>query len=190
MNPRTCADRNAGFTLIEVLVALVVVALGVGALMAALTSAADNISYMRNKSFAEWIALNQISELRLAVGTPAVGEANGDVEYAGQRWRWHREVTDQGVADMMRMEITVSLLNGGRPSPTLATAWGFIGKAVGQPSGIDPDWSLQSIAGGSGGNDGTDGNDNDGDSDDEDNAPPSPSRAPDRYPGPVREPSP
>jgi general secretion pathway protein I len=135
-----------GFTLIEVLVALVIVAFGAGALMATLTSAADTVGHLRDKSFAEWIALNQISELRLDVSRPSPGEASGELEYAGQRWRWRREITDQGMFDMLRIEMTVSrVAEGGQEPPNLATAWGFIGRTVGAASGNDPDWSVQSL---------------------------------------------
>lgn len=154
MSGQAGARHASGFTLIEVLVALVVVAFGVGAMMATLTAAADNVAHLRDKSFAEWIALNQISELRLAIGTPTVGESSGDVDYAGQKWRWNRVVTDQGVAEIYRIEITV-----GRPGaddeegPALATAWGFIGRKVAPATGFDPDWSLQSNAKSLGGDD-------------------------------------
>jgi general secretion pathway protein I len=134
----------SGFTLIEVLVALVIVAFGAGALMSTLTSAADTLGHLRDKSFAEWIALNQISEARLDVSRPRPGEASGEIEYAGQRWRWHRQITDQGMFDMLRIEMTVSRTAGGDKEPALATAWGFVGGKVGAASGRDPDWSVQS----------------------------------------------
>src|ERR1700694_5585676 len=56
---------SRGFTLVEVLVAVVIVAFGMGAVLPALTSAADNVSRMREKSFAEWVALNQLATARL-----------------------------------------------------------------------------------------------------------------------------
>jgi general secretion pathway protein I len=144
-----------GFTLIEVLVALVIVAFGAGALMATLTSAADTVGHLRDKSFAEWIALNQISELRLDVSRPSPGEASGELEYAGQRWRWRREITDQGMFDMLRIEMTVSrVAEGGQEPPNLATAWGFIGRTVGAASGRDPDWSVEPLNTGGGSNGG------------------------------------
>ena len=64
VSPRIQQQR--GFTLIEVLVALFIVALGIGALLSTLTSAATTIDHLRDKSFAEWIALNQITQARLA----------------------------------------------------------------------------------------------------------------------------
>jgi general secretion pathway protein I len=134
----------AGFTLIEVLVALVIVAFAAGALMSTLTSAADNVAHLRDKSFAEWIALNRISEQRLATTRPRTGADAGDVMYAGQRWRWHQQVSDQGMADILRMEVTVNRLDErGKEEPALATTWGFIGKLA-PPSGVNPLWETLS----------------------------------------------
>jgi general secretion pathway protein I len=156
MSRRSGARVAHGFTLIEVLVALIIVAFGAGALMSTLTSSADTVGHLRDKTFAEWIALNQISELRLEVSRPSAGEAGGDLEYAGQRWRWHRVVTDQGIADILRIEMTVSRLPAGdKEEPALATAWGFIGRAVAPASGQLPDWSVLSISSSIGDKDGS-----------------------------------
>ena len=56
---------SGGFTLVEVLVALVVVALGLAALMVAVQGAARTSGYLRDKTLAQWIALNRLAEVRL-----------------------------------------------------------------------------------------------------------------------------
>lgn len=142
MKPAPClrGPHARGFTLIEVLVALVIVAFGIGALLTTLTSAADNVSYLRDKSIAEWIALNHLAELRLSRARPQVGDADGELDYAGSRWRWHQNIADQGIADLFRIDVEVSRAG----SAPLATVVGFIGATVGAPSAFDPDWSLAS----------------------------------------------
>ena len=55
-----------GFTLIEVLVALAIVAIGMAAVLGTLTSSANTVVYLRDKTFANWVALNQIAQLRLS----------------------------------------------------------------------------------------------------------------------------
>ncbi|MEO6185541.1 MAG: type II secretion system minor pseudopilin GspI [Steroidobacteraceae bacterium] len=153
-----CFRRGTGgFTLIEVVVALFVIALGIGALMTTLASSADSVGHLREKSFAEWVALNRISELRLGSAAPAVGIVTGTTEYAGSNWRWRQEISDQGIAGILRIDISVATAAtaGVQAAATtaetefaaLATAYGFIGTSVMKPSGIDPDWSLASVPG-------------------------------------------
>jgi general secretion pathway protein I len=151
-----------GFTLVEVLVALVVVALGMGALLTTISSSANAIARLRDKSFAQWIALNQISLLRLSGQRPAEGVTSGEVDYAGGKWRWQRQVTDQGVAGILRVEVRVapqavqttkSTDSGSEVEtfPATGVAFAFIGSAVMRASGIDPDWSLEAAASRTGG---------------------------------------
>ena len=62
----SCGDARArGFTLIEVLAALVIVALGMLGVIQAVTQTARNGTYLREKTLAHWIAMNLITE-RLA----------------------------------------------------------------------------------------------------------------------------
>ena len=85
-----------GFTLIEVLVALVIVALGMSALLESLGSAADTSTWLRDKTFAQWIAFNQLETTRLTGTLPMIGTTDGDLDYAGRHWRWRQIVTDLG----------------------------------------------------------------------------------------------
>src|SRR6202035_693144 len=83
---RRALHRARGFTLIEVLVALAIVAIGMAAVLGALTSSASTVLYMRDKTLAQWIALNHIAEERLKVQpgqVPQQGNSDGDIDYAG-----------------------------------------------------------------------------------------------------------
>lgn len=143
--------RHHGFTLIEVLVAMAVVALGIGALLSTLNNAAGSITYLRNRSLAEWIALNRISETRLANQAPSTGVTTGEVEYAGSKWLWRQEVIDQDVAGILRLNVSVALATesalreqkAGENFPALATGYGFYGTEVGLSTGQGPTWSQQ-----------------------------------------------
>jgi general secretion pathway protein I len=141
--------HHRGFTLIEVMVALAVVALGIGALLSTLNTAAGSITHMRDRSYAEWIALNRISQTRLAAEVPSTGETSGEVEYAGSKWLWRQEVIDQDVAGILRLEVSVGRVSdkaskagvSGEKFPALATAYGFKGTEVGVSAGQDPTWT-------------------------------------------------
>jgi type II secretion system protein I len=92
----TCGAHGAaqcGFTLIEVMVALVIVAFGMGAVLSALSSAAGNISALHDKTLAHWIALNQIADTRLSLQVPGTGTTEGDVKaFGNSNWHWRQDI--------------------------------------------------------------------------------------------------
>jgi general secretion pathway protein I len=82
-----------GFTLIEVMVALVIVAFGMGAVLATLSSAANNIAALHDKTLAQWIALNLVADTRLNLQVPSAGITEGDVSaFGGADWHWQQEI--------------------------------------------------------------------------------------------------
>jgi general secretion pathway protein I len=99
--------RRRGFTLIEVLVALVIVAFGMGAALKALTSAADSTARLREKTFAAWIGLNQLATERLGTGVQKSGSQEAEVEYAGSRWHWQQTIEDMEVPGLKRITVRV-----------------------------------------------------------------------------------
>lgn len=129
--------RLRGFTLVEVLVALVIVAIGMAAVLASLTSAADTTAYLRERSFAEWVAMNRIAELRLQRQRPADGKSSGDAEFAGRRWRWEQEILELEIPGTRRIDVRVRPADatGGRNAGWVATVSGIIGDAVAPPDG-------------------------------------------------------
>ncbi|MGH8139771.1 MAG: type II secretion system minor pseudopilin GspI [Steroidobacteraceae bacterium] len=134
-----------GFTLIEVLVALVIVAVGMAALMGALSSSANAVSYMRDKTFAEWVALNQIANLRLQLQqgqVPPTGNTTGDLDYAGRSWHWRQEVVATQVKGMERIDVKVrpAEVKAGDDNGWLVTVSGLAGDAVGAPGMLPVDW--------------------------------------------------
>jgi type II secretion system protein I len=82
-----------GFTLIEVMVALVIVAFGMGAVLAALSAAANNIAALHDKTLAQWIALNLVADMRLNLQPPTAGVTEGDLKAFGNGdWHWLQDV--------------------------------------------------------------------------------------------------
>lgn len=117
---------SGGFTLVEVVVALAIVAIGMLAVFKTIGDTVSNIGYLRDRSFAAWIADNRITELRLTGQLPSVDETNGDIEYAGQRWHWTANVSQTPVDGLRRIDVGVRRESDPEGS-SLATLAGFIG---------------------------------------------------------------
>ena len=124
------SSSQRGFTLIEVLAALVIVALGMIAAIQAVTQSARNGTYLRDKTLAHWIGMNVLTERRLQPSVPDVAESTGRVEFAGQQWQWTMAVTQTQVASLRRIDIAVRRAETPEGTP-LANVSGFYGEAIG-----------------------------------------------------------
>lgn len=99
------SPRQRGFTLLEVLIALAIVAMSVGALLGTITSSASNIIYLKDKTLAEWVALNRLTEVRIDQDMPTKGKRGGNTVMAGMRWEWQEEVVELPIKGMFRVEV-------------------------------------------------------------------------------------
>ena len=74
MRPR----RSRAFTLVEVMVALAIIALSLTAIASKMSRMIDTSNSMRERTYASWIAQNKITEMRLANVIPEVTTTSGD----------------------------------------------------------------------------------------------------------------
>ena len=141
--------RAHGFTLIEVLVALTIVAVGMAAVMSALNSSAETVSYLRDKTFANWVAMNKIATIRVSGQQPAKGDTNGDLDFGDRKWHWHMEVVTTDVPGLMRMDVRVrpAEVKADEDTGWLTTVSGIYGSAIGQSDGVTPNWGTQNAFG-------------------------------------------
>ena len=109
------------------MVALVVVALALTAVAASMSQMLDAAGTMRERTFASWIALNKIAEMRLANVVPKVSETTGEVDYAGSTWGWRAVVSETGVENLFRLDVTVTHAGS---DDAIRTETGFIGEPV------------------------------------------------------------
>ncbi len=116
-----------GFTLIEVMVALAIVAFSLTAVAASMNQMIDAANTMRERTYASWIAQNKITEMRLANTIPEVSTTSGEVEYGYARWEWRAVVSETGIQNFMRVDVSVSAVDS---DYVIRTVTGFIGEPV------------------------------------------------------------
>ena len=131
-------SRAAGFTLMEVLVALAVVVLGMMAVVKALNDYTERTDRVRLKTLASWIATNKLTEMAVAPAWPALGDSDEDVEFARQRWRCEILVSKTEVENLRRVDVSVSLLND--PERVIHKVSALI-EPPAPPGFLPPQWS-------------------------------------------------
>ena len=128
---------QAGFTLMEVLIALAVLALGMLAVIGAAGKTSRNAVYLRDDTFASWVGLNELTMLRTAQNWPSADTLNGDADMAGEKWHWKATMTKTADPDLLRIDIDVSTPD--KPDDSVARVTGFMGLPAGkQGNGAAP----------------------------------------------------
>ena len=128
-----------GFTLIEVMVALVVIALGMLGVIQAVSQTASNTGYLRDKTVAHWVGMNQLTEVRLQKSAPGIDKTSDEVEMSGRRWKWTMDVTQTPVETIRRIDISVRPADA-KEGSSLASVTGFYGTAVAPPGSALVAW--------------------------------------------------
>lgn len=95
-----------GMTLIEVLVALVIVAIALAAAIRSVNAGVVNVDYLKQRNIAHWVAMNHATELQLQISTT---KANGqyETEMAGQTWQVQSKSSATADSSILRVEIFV-----------------------------------------------------------------------------------
>jgi general secretion pathway protein I len=127
-------SKARGFTLLEVLVALTVIAFALGSIIKVAGSSAANASYLRDKTLAHWVAANRLADMQTKDNPwPTKGGDEGTVEMAGREWFWTTEVLDTPDSEMRRVNVSVRLEDD-EDVPPVSILTGFITKLTSNAS--------------------------------------------------------
>lgn len=141
---RSARASSRGFTLVEVLVALTVVALGLTALMVAVSGTARTSGYLRDKTIAQWIALNRLAQVRLTVNKVADSHDTAQLDFAGRKWHYDTRYFDTQFQTMKRVVVRVYPGDSNTKGNPIAESTGFLGASMGIPGGSNVDWTAGS----------------------------------------------
>ena len=101
-------NRNArGFSLLENLVALAIVAVALSAALRAGAQAVDTSEGLAARTLARWVAQNRLAELRALPGLPALGTSTGEAQQGHQHFRWEQRVSTTADARWRTVALTV-----------------------------------------------------------------------------------
>jgi general secretion pathway protein I len=95
-----------GFTLLEVIVALAILALTMIGLVAGIGDGANNQTAIEERTFAQWVALNQVSRMQLGESSVQPGSSSGTDEMAGRQWQWQQLVEKTSDPLVFRIIVT------------------------------------------------------------------------------------
>lgn len=100
-------NRDHGFTLIEMVAAVAVLAIAMAAILSGMARYADNAAHLRERTIGLWVAHNRLTEIELQPVWPDVGRSDGEMELAGRKWKWQAEVQKTTDDKLRRIDIDV-----------------------------------------------------------------------------------
>jgi general secretion pathway protein I len=112
--------RSRGFTLIEVLVALAIVAITLGAGIKAAGALSNNAERLTDVSIAQWCADNQLIGLKLAHPTLSIGDSEFSCEQIGRSYKGRLVVRPTPNPNFRRVDALI-FTGEGLPVLTLST---------------------------------------------------------------------
>jgi general secretion pathway protein I len=119
--------RARGFTLVEILVALAIVAVALAAGMRALAQSTDGAALLKSRTLALWVAQNRLAAAQLATPWPAPGTQRGSVVQAGVPFAYTETVSATPNPAFRKFEVTVAAPD--LPDYALAHLVGFVGNS-------------------------------------------------------------
>ena len=127
MNLRPRPSR--GFTLLEMLVALTVLAIALLAALRASSTGLQNTVEIRNRLLASWVAQNRLAEHIARRDWLPVGEMRGEESQGGVAFGWEEKIAGTPNFQFRRIEIRVFAPQ--EPEQALSSLTGFMVKPGG-----------------------------------------------------------
>jgi general secretion pathway protein I len=125
---RAHAKKNDGFTLLEVLIALAILALSAAAVMRQTQLGVRQQQQLELKSAALWLADDSIAALNSLTAWPPLGRAQRTVEFRAQSWDVLTDVSDTPDPNMRKIVVSVNLSGQAEGQGSLVSFTTFRGR--------------------------------------------------------------
>ena len=100
------ASPNRGFTLVEVLVALVIIALCASVFMGQMTRSARQYQVLEDKTLATWLAQNVLAEYQIGLARSGVIPGSQTLKMGGRQWQVDTVLSTEN--ELQKIEVQVS----------------------------------------------------------------------------------
>ena len=114
-----------GFTLLEILIALAVLAVALGAIIKAGSDFTGSHAHLHARTMATWVARNVMVEYQVANEWPRVGERKDTMEMGNQEWRWVARISQTEEQELRRLDVDVMPIDSDSDTP-VTTLSGFL----------------------------------------------------------------
>lgn len=123
------AVRVRGFTLMEVMIALMIFGLLAAMLQQVASGYMSNYRRIEGQTMASWIAQNRLTEMRLQDQMPATGESDDELEFGGHEWKVETDIRNTEDAAIRRVEMTLYRVQSNQGNPVQQLVFtGFLGQ--------------------------------------------------------------
>ena len=96
-----------GFTLIEIIIALVVISVALGAVIATTGNSVKHGAHIKEKTIALWVAQNTIADILIKKNWLSTGIKSQDVNMAGRQWFIKNNVIQTPDNNIRKMEVSI-----------------------------------------------------------------------------------